>query len=375
MRSSLFRRLSLQDLRAPSACPRTRPARRNWPSPVLFAFATLLFLPAYPLHGWGPNGYSVLELAAQRTDPGIERLEAELRRIEPLSGGTLGIHAIHLESGRTVSLNAEASFPMASTYKVPIAYQLLRRVDRGEIRLDSLVAVESHHYRPGSGTLSDLLIQPGVALSVRNLTELMLLISDNTATDMVLEIAGGPEEVTTAMEEAGFGTIRVARPTLVLIADWLGLQGVEEGPHFSLEAFRDQVEAVPVAAREAATAAFDDDRRDTTTPREMALLLQAIWTDHGLSPESAHLLRDIMDRCRTGEGRLRGLLPEYVNTANKTGTIGGSLNDVGVIELPNDGGHLVVAAFIKGSELPNARRESAMAHAARALYDYFAMNP
>lgn len=97
----------------------------------------------------------VTRTAEAAVAPGLERLEAELARISPLSGGTLGIHAVHLETGRSVGLNAHESFPMASTYKVPMAYQLLRRVDAGEIRLDSLVYLEPHHFSPGSGTLSD----------------------------------------------------------------------------------------------------------------------------------------------------------------------------------------------------------------------------
>lgn len=311
----------------------------------------------------------------QASDPDLERLEAELQRIEPLTGGTLGIYAIHLETGRVVSMNGHDPFPMASTYKVPIAYQLLRRVDRGELSLDSVIHVEAHHHHPGSGTLSDLFIQPGVALSLRNLTELMLLISDNTATDLVLELAGGPEAVTATMRDAGFQDIRVDRPTLRLIADWLGVERVPEGEDFSLEAFQREVEALPEEGRDRAARVFDMDPRDTATPQDMARLLEAIWKDRGLSDESGALLRDIMDRCRTGEGRIRGLLPDYVNTASKTGTIGGTLNDVGVVELPDAGGHVVIAAFIKGSDLPRDERESAIAHGARAIYDYFVMNP
>ena len=71
--------------------------------------------------------------AAQRTnppdDPDLSLLVQELRRLESLSGGTLGVAAIHLESGREAYLNADEPFPMASTYKVPIAVQLLHRVE------------------------------------------------------------------------------------------------------------------------------------------------------------------------------------------------------------------------------------------------------
>lgn len=322
-----------------------------------------------------PPPPATAQVATAASVQALDRLEAELARFEPLSGGTMGIHAVHLETGRSVGLNTDEAFPMASTYKVPMAYQVLRRVDAGEVRLDSLVHLQPHHLSPGSGTLSDLFIHPGVSLSVRNLLELTLLISDNTATDLILEIAGGAEAVTQAMENAGFSGLRVDRSTLQLIADWLGVEEVERRPGFTVELFRERAEAVPEEVQARAGRAFETDLRDTATPRAMTSLLEAVWRDEGLSPESAGLLRDIMERCRTGEGRIRGLLPDFVTTANKTGTIGGTLNDVGAIELPDGGGTVVVAAFIKGSDQPNDRREAALAGAVRAIYDYFLFNP
>jgi beta-lactamase class A len=317
---------------------------------------------------------SMASAPALAQDPGLALLHAELERIGELSGGVMGFSAIHLESGREVHLNPDDAFPMASTYKVPIAVRLFQRVDRGELSLDDMITLEPHDYSPGSGTLSDLFIQPGVALSLRNLTELMMLISDNTATDLVLEAAGGGLAVTDAMRSLGYPGIRVDRPTLNLIADFIGIEGLPARDQLTLERYREIVAATPPEVREAATRTFHLDDRDAARPREMAALLAGIWEDRHLSPEMSALLRDIMERCRTGENRIRGMLPSYVTTANKTGTIGGSLNDVGAIELPNGGGWIVVAAFVKDSTAPNPQREAAIAHASRAVYDYFNMN-
>jgi beta-lactamase class A len=80
--------------------------------------------------------------AAQTSDdPALARLERELSRLSVLGGGRMGVAALHLETGRAVYLNRTERFPMASSFKVPIAVQLLNRVDRGEIRLDSMVAL------------------------------------------------------------------------------------------------------------------------------------------------------------------------------------------------------------------------------------------
>ena len=115
-------------------------------------------------------------------DTGLDRLAREIERLAPIAGGTVGVAAVHLETGREVYLNGDESFPMASTYKVPIAVQLLTLVDGGERSLEEMIEIEPADLHPGSGTLSRLFNDPGVALSLHNLMELMLLISDNSAT-------------------------------------------------------------------------------------------------------------------------------------------------------------------------------------------------
>tara|TARA_B100000315_G_scaffold225500_1_gene231791 strand:+ start:9798 stop:10553 length:756 start_codon:yes stop_codon:yes gene_type:complete len=164
----------------------------------------------------------VSDMATAQTDASLERLERAIERGATVAGGLVGATAIHLESGRTVSVNGDEAFPMASTYKVPIAIELLTRADAGTLSLDEMLDVMAADLHPGSGTLSPLLAQPGVSLSVRNLMELMLRISDNSATDMLLARAGGSEAVTGRMRMLGIDGIRVDRPTAVLIADRYG---------------------------------------------------------------------------------------------------------------------------------------------------------
>jgi beta-lactamase class A len=83
------------------------------------------------------------------------------------------------------------------------------------------------------------------------------------------------------------------------------------------------------------------------------------------------VLTDIMGRCRTGEGRLRGRMPAGTLVAHKTGTIGGTVNDVGVITLPADKGQVVIAVFIKKSDVPFDQRERVIAEIARSVRDYY----
>lgn len=312
--------------------------------------------------------------AAVRADPGLQRLEREIGRLAEIAGGKVGVAAIHLETGREIGLNRGEPFPMASSYKVPIAVQLLTRVDRGEIRLDSMIPLTPGDLHPGSGTLTELFDDPGVILSLRNLTELMLLISDNSATDVVLRAAGGPDAVTARMRDLNLSGIRVDRPTVRLIGDWIGIRNLP-GDDVSPSQFRELVRAVPEAEQKAAAAAFNVDPRDTSTPEAMARLLERIWRKEILSPGSSELLLDIMRRSTTGAERIKGFLPPGTEVAHKTGTIGGTTNDVGIIELPDGAGHVVTVVFVKESEREIPARERAIAQISRAIYDYFLFNP
>src|SRR4029077_20395653 len=129
---------------------------------------------------------------ARASDPQLAKLEREIERVSRIAGGAVGASAVHLETGRRASFHGEERFPMASTFKVPIAVQLLHRIDAGELTLDRMIEIHASDLHPGSGTLSQLFNKPGVALSIRNLMELMLLISDNAATDVLMRLGGGP---------------------------------------------------------------------------------------------------------------------------------------------------------------------------------------
>lgn len=322
-------------------------------------------------------GYAALAAAqapAAGADPRLERLERELTRLAELAGGKVGVGAIHLETGRAVYLNRDEPFPMASSYKVPIAVRFLRQVEQGQASLTQMVTLRQSDLHPGSGILLDLLDDPGIALSTQNLLELMLLISDNSATDLVMKAAGGPDAVTAQMRELGIEGIRVDRPTLRLIADWAGATNLPPEENLNPALLRElmkQFEALPEEERRRAEATFDADPRDTSTPAAMARLLEKLWRGELLSQDSTALLLDIMTRCQTGENRLKGLLPTGIAVAHKTGTIGGTTNDVGIITLPEDAGHVAVVVFVKESKLEVPERERAIAHISRAVYDYF----
>ena len=87
------------------------------------------------------------------------------------------------------------------------------------------------------------------------------------------------------------------------------------------------------------------------------------------------LLLDIMYRCETGPARIKGLLPPNIRVAHKTGTLNmGITNDVGILDLPDGAGHVVLSVFVKEATGNAEAQERQIAQVARAVYDYFLFN-
>jgi beta-lactamase class A len=303
------------------------------------------------------------------TDISRQRLESEIARLAKSAGGTVGVSAIHVESGRAVSFNGSERFPMASTYKVPIAVQLLSRVDRGEVKLDQMVEIKPSDIRP-NGTIRSLLSKPGLSLSVRNLLELVLLVSDNSAADVLLRLAGGPEAVTARMRALGIKELDVSRPIINVLADSVGIRLPPER-EWTPELLDKLYEATTPESRRTATVRWELDPRDTSTPDAMAALFVRIQRRDLLKPESAELLLDGLLRSQDGDTRLKGMLPADTVVAHKMGTVGRTANDVGIITLPDAAGHVAFAVFVKSSDREIAEKERAIAQVTRAIYDYF----
>jgi beta-lactamase class A len=106
----------------------------------------------------------------------------------------------------------------------------------------------------------------------------------------------------------------------------------------------------------------------------MLQLLLVIDGGTAMSPESREFLLGVMSRTRTGDGRIKGLLPKGTPVAHKTGTAGGIANDVGYVTLP-DGRRFAIAVFTNSSETSVSDRDRAIAEISRMVFDYFYLAP
>ena len=316
---------------------------------------------------------ALAHIAFAASDPSLARLEQQIEFLAHTTDAVVGVSALHIESGRYVSVRGTEQFPQASAIKIPIAVQIMALADEGKLTLDQMVTLKPADLHPGSGRISELLFHPGVALSIENIMELAIVISDNSAADLMLREAGGPAAVTARMKTLGLNGIRVDRSIAVLLADWGGIKALPPEAEWNRDMWDKLFDAVPETEHMAARRLQTRDPRDTATPADMTKLLARIWKKDLFSPVYANKMLEVMERCQTGKARIKGLLPQGTDVAHKTGTVGGVVDDVGVITLPGRGGHVALSIFTKGSSRPEEVSEKAVAEISRTVYDYFAL--
>lgn len=282
---------------------------------------------------------------------------------------------LHVDSGVRTGVYHGDLFPMASVVKLPVAIAVLAGADHGVFDLDSLVVLERRDLRSGAGPLAALYPEGGVRVSISALLDAMLIESDNTACDRLLELVGGPTAVNERMRRIGVPRLSVNRTEADLAFDWSGVIGRPAPDAWTPARIDSTIRAVPGPRRRAARLAFLKDPRDTASPFGMAWLLMRLKRGEVLSPTATSRLLDTMARCATGPARLPAGLPRGTRVARKTGTLGVSgrdpliVNDVGLIALPEGRGHLAIAVFVKEWQGTTAEAEALIARLARAAYD------
>lgn len=301
--------------------------------------------------------------AVGQQNPG-DRVAERIRAATADLAGVMGVAAQIVGEPSGVFLNGDTRFPMASTYKVAIAMAVLHKVDHGGISLEQMVPIAPESLVISRPIASNF-IHPGVSLSVANLLEVMIVHSDNSATDALLGLVGGPGEVTRWLRTIGIEDMRVDRKTADILRDFYGLE-----PGLSHLAKAVEVSRTDPGRVNAPRPDFETDPRDQATPRAMLNLLTALAGGHALSSQNTDLLLGMMGRTVTVPQRIPGLLPQDLDTARKSGTVGGVANDVGIVTLP-DGRRLAMALFTKSSASPPESRDRAIAEAARILFDYY----
>lgn len=340
---------------------------------LILPLLALLFLIACDDEGGDTDrneANAAINQVAHSFGPIDSSLHSSLRDIEARTGGRLGVAAIHLESGWRTSYNGKETFPMASVAKLPMAIRFLRLADSGMFRLDSVVQLTPADHRPGPSRLYRRVRRDGGVTTIHALLEAMIASSDNTASDYILRLAGGPAKVDTFMATLGLGNIDVSHYEGELILLWAGVDPGAVDSAWTRDRYYAKIEEAGDTAWKSAEARLVDDPSDAATPEESASLLEMLQRRTLLSPSTTDTLLAIMSRATTGRARIPGLLPDSTPVAHKTGTISSTTNDIGIVTLPGGKGHLVIAVYVKGSRVGVRARERAIASTARLLFDY-----
>ena len=258
----------------------------------------------------------------------LAEADAALTALEGESGCRLGVALLDTSNGLLVGHRIDERFPMCSTFKVLAAAATLAKVDAGQEQLDRRVRIEA----------SDLLSYAPVAkthlesgMSVAELCEAAITLSDNTAANLLLRALGGPAGVTRYVQSLGDEVTRLDR--------------IEP----------DLNEATP------------GDPRDTTTPAAMARILRKLATGDALSAASRDLLVAWMIGCKTGAAKLRAGLPGDWRVGDKTGSgAHGATNDVAVI-WPSGRPPLIVTAYLTETSASEEKRNAVHAEIGRII--------
>lgn len=252
---------------------------------------------------------------------------AESRIAERLAcfRGQLGVYARHLDTGETIAVDADARFPTASLIKTGVMVEVFQRLETGSLKRDQLVTLPDDAKVGGSGVLHGL--RGGSAWSVGDLLFLMIALSDNTATNLLVGLVG-TGSVNERMVALGLKETRLYRPTF-------------RGGH---------ADAFPEEEKEYGLG--------SSTPREMATLMEKIARGQAVSQRASKDMEALLGKQQIHEVLCRHLPgPDAgVTVAHKTGQDeekrpdaqgrpGSVRSDAGIVTTPK--GRYVIAIFAR----------------------------
>ncbi|HWC72839.1 MAG TPA: serine hydrolase [Gemmatimonadales bacterium] len=253
-----------------------------------------------------------------KPDSGTLRTRVEAR-IAQAPARAVGVYYRDLTTGDSLTVGSAVRFHAASTMKLPVMIQLFRDRDAGLLKLDDSVTVtntfrsivDSSPYQldPSDDSDSTLYKRNGQRVSIRQLIELMETVSSNLATNLLIDRVGAKRANATA-HALGADSILV-------------LRGVEDGK------------------------AFTAGLNNTTTARDLGVLLAAIATDKAASPQSCRDMLAILGRQQFKEGIPAGL-PPGTTVYHKTGWITQIYHDAAIVEPASGQGKRYVLVVLTG---------------------------
>ncbi len=323
-------------------------------------------------------------LGAHAADDWRGRLTQSLQRIDAPGSLGLGVYVRDLASGAELSFQADQSWYLASTVKVPVAVAVLRGVARGAFQLDQPITLRAADYVDGAGMTNSH--AAGAALPIRYLLEQMIIHSDNTASDMLIGLVGldAVNAVVQGAVPGGFGPItslaEVRRATygeLVPAAQRLAGRDLlllrRQRTDDERLQYLARIVQVPVAqfrlpTLEQAYAAYYATGLNAGRLDAYGELLVQLMDGRLLPQAQTDYLLALMGRTATGARRIKAALPSGWRFLHKTGTQRARFCDAGIVQATaGEPRQRVVVVACTRDELSLARAERALREVGAAL--------
>ena len=272
------------------------------------------------------SGLAVRPTFADEAPPMLTAYERE-------TDGRIGLYAENLSTGARMAWRAEERFVMCSTFKASLAAFVLMRIDRGQDQLENMIGFGREDlldYAPAAR--QNLAKNPAnAAMSVADMCEAAVELSDNTCANLLLARVGGPAALTTFWRSMGDAVTRL--------------------DHHEPELNR----------------SAPGDPNDTTTPAAMAGNLRRLLLGEILSQRSREYLTGWMLNCKTGNNRLRAGLPGNWRVADKTGNNGKDAAGDIAVTWPSSGGPTLLCVYTQGGSPTAAQLEAVFAEIGRVV--------
>lgn len=275
----------------------------------------------------------------------VQVLEQRLRHLADSVSADWGIFVHFIDGGAEIAINADRPQDTMSLIKVPLLVTLMRKVETGEIDLSKRLTLADDDKRLGTGVL--FLFDAGATFTLKDAVWLMIAISDNTATDVILDAVGGPEAVNQTMAALGLGEIRMTGRAI----DWFRALGGSMDPElatvppgeFARRGYPYKTPASFAAARERYHFGPANRQFSVATARSLGALLLQIHGARCASPESCAFIRTVL----RGQ-QLQTMLPKYlwgVVAEHKTGNFPPFISsDIGIFT-PATGSPVVISVM------------------------------
>ncbi|HXG13036.1 MAG TPA: serine hydrolase [Gemmataceae bacterium] len=269
-----------------------------------------------------------------------DSLEARLAPLAKAHKGKVAIAVKHLGTGESYYLNADEPMPTASLIKLPVMIEVYQQVAEGKIKLSDPVTLRQEDKVPGSGILTDH-FSDGATFPLRDAVRLMIVFSDNTATNLVLDKIG-IGSTAQRMEEWGFPNTKIHAK-------------VFKGSTTSV--FPERTKKFGLGS---------------TTAREMVDLLEKLHAGKLVSPEACKEMLEHLKKC-DDKDKFPRFLPAGTVVAHKTGSVSDARTDAGILYLKS--GPVAVCVLTAANEDKTWRPDNAgnllCARVAKEVYDHF----